>query len=587
MKTDHLQTFPLPPNLVPDRLRQLLVPNDADTDHRVDVLMRAEHDMHGPDREYVHMLMAVIPEDVADGVPVLPESSTGLVEEGRPDMAKRGGMAEWSPSVSTFGYIVAAWGDSLRYGYALSERVWMMLGLVPRGFGNEVQRITYDDLAAPVFDVANGELSSEFYFEASRNVHWTMSNAYLRRYLWLNKAVGARVFHYEWTVDDSADARALMNGEPVIKLADVPPWCEVYLREHNGRILIQAACTVTAVPPALLPEPDANALVWPDIPGPMSAGKINGRAGHVDVYLDDRVLEHYERDSRFDTMPMNTGDGHWSCSPGYGGQWAFAGWVRVGRNLIRVSLRDLHKSVPDAEVVRAHPHALPRDLWSQRTGGEHVVAKVDRLARVLLDLADHISRLSGLTDSPANAENIFALDRREVRANGWGSDPMLKRLSQVAPLDMDEQTFLARCKILHERLQLMPNGVIKRILRLMGVPSNKTKDLGGYTLMQATANAVGALNQNLETVNDTLPSDVEPDGWSQRNANLAALFVLNDLRVADAHGLPGRTLPQLERLGFDIAGVNGGYGLALDFMLDRVIESLGHLEHELRSFVER
>lgn len=587
MKTDHLQTFPLPEHLVPETLRRLLAPGEAGNDHRVDVLVRTEHDMHGPSRESVHMLMAVIPEDKADAVSVLRESSTGLVEDGTPDMAERGAMADWSPAVSTFGYIVAAWGDSLRYGYALSERVWMMLGLVPRGFGNEVQRITYDDLAAPVFDVASGELSSSYYFEASRNVRWTMSNAHLRRYLWLNKAVGTRVFSYEGMVDDCAEVRALMDGEPVVRLDVAPPWCEVYLREHKGRILIQVAGTVTAVPPVLLPEPDATTLVWPDIPGPMSANEINGRAGHVDVYLDDRVLEHYERDTRFDTMPVNTGDNRWSCSPGYGGQWAFTGWVRVGRNLIRVSLRDLHKGVPDAEVVRAHAYALPRDLWSQRTGGEHVVAKVDRLVAVLLDLADHLARLSGLTDPPAAATEIFRLDRREVRANGWGSDATLKRLSQVVPLDMDEQAFLARCKVLHERLQVIPKGVIKRILRLMGISSAKVKDLGSFKLIQAAATVLEDINRNLETVPDSLPSDVEPEGWDQPNAHLAALFVLNDLRIADAHVVPGETLRELERLGFDIAGVNGGYGLAFDFVLDHVIGSLGHVEWELRAFVER
>jgi hypothetical protein len=56
---------------------------------------------------------------------------------------------------------------------------------------------------------------------------------------------------------------------------------------------------------------------------------------------------------------------------------------------------------------------------------------------------------------------------------------------------------------------------------------------------------------------------------------MAPLFLNNDLRIADAHEAVERCLTTLQRLGFDTANVNAGYGRALDFVLDGVINALG------------
>jgi hypothetical protein len=588
MKTDHLQTFPVPVEFIPGRLRQLLNVAPIDAGARIDVLVRFEHDMHGPDKEYIHMQMAVIPEDDADGVGVLRESDHGVVAFGTPDPTDGGAMAAIPPSVSGFGYIVASFGNGQSYGYALADRVWMTLGLVPRGFGNYVQKIAYDDLAEPVFDVAGGELSSTYHFAASRNVHWTMSNSYLRRYLWLHGAVGARVFFYEALVDDAPALRDLMQGARIAELAS-PDWCRVQLREHGrGHLLLQVWATVTAVPPLRLALPDASTLAWPDMPGPMSRDEVSGRRGDVYVYLDDRVLEHYERDSRFDTTPSGAGDGLWGCSPGYGGQWSFTDWTRVGRNLIRVPLHALYKGVPDAETLRVHPYALRRPVWEQRLGGEHIVAKVDRLAAVLLDLADGLSALSQVAGPAVPASAIFALSRAEVGANGWGGDAMLRRLAQVVPEDMDEQAFLARCKVLHERWQRVPDGLLRRIIIHAGVPKAALKEgFGSLKLLQALCNITERLNTNLERVGDALPTTAEPEDWALQNPHLAALFVAHELRVADAHPGRDKTRGELERFGYDIAGLNMGHGVAFEAVLDGAVAALGHVSDQIAALVGR
>ncbi|QWT22081.1 hypothetical protein KPL74_08750 [Bacillus sp. NP157] len=206
---------------------------------------------------------------------------------------------------------------------------------------------------------------------------------------------------------------------------------------------------------------------------------------------------------------------------------------------------------------------------------------------VLLDLADHLSALTGAAGETVDAKDISNLSRARVRADGWGDDRMLRRLARVAPVDLDEQAFLARCKVLHERVQAIPKGVLKRILRAMGVPPEAMRDLGSLKLLQALTNVVRQKNRDLESVADALPTEVIPDGWNEQNDMLAPLFVLNDLRIADAHVTPGDALVHLRRLGFDLAGVNDGHGVAFDLVLDKTVESLGSIEGELRRFTRR
>jgi hypothetical protein len=101
--------------------------------------------------------------------------------------------------------------------------------------------------------------------------------------------------------------------------------------------------------------------------------------------------------------------------------------------------------------------------------------------------------------------------------------------------------------------------------------------------MQALCNVVERLNYDGEQV-DAFGSNPQPDDLIKRNPAFAALFVNNDLRIADAHDVGG-VLGELEALGFDTAAVNEGYGRALDHVFDGVIEGFAYLNCELRKLL--
>jgi len=588
MPFDYLTAFPIPANVLPPRLRALLDPVGLSPSQFVEVASIQELDPHGEQAEHIHLLMAVVPGGDEGPIEVLSEGGDGVVEHSVPAGDALGCSAGFAPSISGYDYIVAAWGDGSFYAFNLAEKVWMTLGLTPRCVGNDQQRLVYDDLSLPEFGVAEGEVSSNYHWNLKRAVSWRMSNEYLRRYLWLRGARGVRVVYYSAQLPNVPEIRGIMGGEShvVRKPTEGVAWYELDIREHKGGLLLQLWASVEAVTPELCPEQTAEGIHWPGDARPMTHARANALLGHDLVYLDDRFIQKYEQSTFYGSTPAHFGE-QWYCSPSYRGQWSFTECRRVGRNLIQVPMRELYKPKPDREILHARSFAVdPADLAHVDLNEEHVVAKVQRLLDVLLRLGDGLSALGETVGLNKLAAELTGFDRVEVAANGWLAYPALSRLAQVAPLNMTQQMFLARCKSLHEVWQRVPNGYLKSLLEHAGCPRVAVNNLGSLKLLQALMNIIDRLNAH-EEASDAFASGSEPERWNDQNEAMAALFLNNDLRIADAHETVEQCLATLQRLGFDTANVNAGYGRALDFVMDGVINALGTVATSIESLLSR
>ena len=585
MITDYLNQFPIPAAQLPVRLRDLLesVPNNPQI--RVEVATRYDFGQYSSNREYVHMIMALTPEPKPSFPRIPTEAGDGVVSFSTPDVRAQGDLAAVNLSVSGLDYIVASWGNGSFYSYNLSEKVWMTLGLSPRCFGGNLQKVIYDDLSLPVFGVAEGEISTEYFYSPRRNVRWVISNEYLRRYLWMRGAYGIRVFFYEALLPDAPELRALMAGEAHVQLGANSGWYELDIREYRGNLLVQVRAAVVAIPPELCPEQSADGLMWPGIANPMNRNRANALTEIMPVYLDDRFLERYEQSSLFGTVPVMV-DGRWLCSPSYLGQWSFTGCRRVGRNMVTVPMRELYKPKPDREILHAHAHVLDSAKVAEfAQDEEHIVSKTHRLVDQLLDLGTHLEALGAAIGELKPADEISGFSRAELDANGWLNYPELCHLAQVAPLDITEQAFLSRCKNIHELWQRIPNGFLRTLIMRAGHTHSDIKKLGSLKLLQALSNIVERLNTHGEYL-DAFGTGAAPDDLTAQNIAFVALFVNYDLRIADAHSA-GAVLRSLEKLGFDVAALNQGYGRALDHAFDCVIEVFSHLNTELAKLLRR
>jgi len=579
--------FPLPLERLPEKLRALLTPVGKDDPHvNVEVAASFEHDRNGAGREMLHMLMLAIPADKVDDLGVPDAAASGVV--GGPVVEEAGIIKEYALQVAGADPIVMAWGTGSFFAYNLSEKVWMSLGLSPRAIGNEKQRLVYDDQLAPEVKIAEGEISNSYHFGPSREVSWKMRNDYLRRYLWLRGAVGARVFFYEGFVADCAEVRALMARNRHYLDEQTGNWYVLDLRTWADRILMQVWASVPIVSGELCPVPDTHALVWPGDEAPMTEKRLAAAARIYPIYLRDAYLERFEKNSIYDTVPMRTPDDDWYCGPSYKGQWMLSA-RRVGRNLIRTDAHELYKNLPAREVVYAHGFAVAPAVAKAADGGEHVVAKCRRLLDALLNLSDNLSALGPRVGvALKDPEELVGFNRAEVGLNGWLNYPRLCRLAQVAPADMTQQAFLARCKTLHEVVDRIPRGYLKALLRRAGVMNRdlNRQNVGSLKLTQGVLNILDSLNASADDVTGFIGAAGSVD-WTQQNPALTPLFVANDLRIGDAHELPGDWLQRLEELGYDSAEANDGYGSALDLIFDTVVEALVNLDGQIRALLQR
>jgi hypothetical protein len=582
---DYVGSFPIPVEFLPQRLRSLLEPVGTDPLLKVEVNSFTETEIPGLNRETLHMLTAVVPDD--GSAPPIIHSDQGLVAYSVPIFGDKGSLRDFIPSVCGYDYIVASWGSSLFYTYNLAEKVWMTLGLTPRCIGNEQQSMVYDDLSLPEFGVATGEVSCQYHCKASRNIRWFMSNEYLRKYLWMRGARGVRQFYYQATLQDVPQLRDLMKGESFVSLGEPGGWFDGDIREANGGLLLQIWATVEAISGDLCPQQTADELTWPGIAGKVTRAIANDiMRDERTVYLDDRFLERYEKNKLYGSTPVDFSGG-WLCSPSYLGQWSFTGCQRVGRNLIEVELRDLYKGVPDREILHAHSCALDAAIVKQRDlTEEHIVSKVDRLLAQLLSLGENLSRLGAVLGIQKSAVDLLGFSRKEVKADGWLNYPQLSKLAQVAPLDMTQQDFLARCKSIHEIWQKLPNGFLKQILQAAGVPRESISNLASLKLLEGLLNILVAFDANWEAP-DALKNKDEPEGWKARSTDIAMLFVTNDLRIADAHDSVSEILKKLQDQGFETATLHQGYGRALDFVLDGVIKAFAAINDPLGRILAR
>jgi len=581
---EYISEIPIPEDLIPAKLKKLLTPVDMKDNKRVEVALYQSTDQYGPSDEHVQMLMAVVPSNQLEEIKVFDEAGDGVLGSAPIDNQK-GGCRNFRPNLSGYEYVVAAQGDHSFFGYILSENIWITLGLTPRCEGGSSQTIRFDDLSAPVFSVAAGEASNEYYFKASRDVCWTISNEYLRKFLWLKDCYGVRVFYYSKRMPDSKDIRQFMNGEKFFLFKSASGWCELDIREHEGDLLIQLWASVIAVTPEKLPEPETNNLKWPDLPEAIS--KEAARAGVEDyIFLDDRFLEKYEQNSLYNSTPAVI-RGLVYCSPGYKGQWMFRDCVRVGRNFIRTPLNKLYEGLPSQELLHAHKYAVPEELVQQtHPDVENIVLKTNRFLECMLDLGSNFSLLATHLDIEKTSIEIVKLDPEKIAKSGWDEIPIFMRLAQVATAEMSEQFLLARCKTIFEVWQRIPDGFLRQLLTKAGCPIIETRNLGSLKLLQAVLNILECLNKNAEEVM-AFNNEEAHDGWNLENRSMAPMFLLNELRMIDAHALGKSTNLILEEYQVDTSTVVEGYGLALDTIFDAVIDCLENFNSELHALLSR
>jgi hypothetical protein len=247
-------------------------------------------------------------------------------------------------------------------------------------------------------------------------------------------------------------------------------------------------------------------------------------------------------------------------------------------------LTDLYKAVPPQEVLHAFGYAISEDVANHfDVEQEHIASKADRLLNELIYLGENLSELSERNIAPEDFSEFI----REIYANkGIEGFTIIQKLSQVVPVEMSEQDFLSRCKTLNEIIVRIKPGPLKELLRSFKCPPKDVKSLGSLKLMQGLANILSNLNHGLENA-EALTDSADHIDWKAKNQSMAPLFINYDLRLDDAHETIGESIVKLEALGFDSRSIDAGYGLAFDFILDNVIQTIESINSNAKDILSR
>ncbi len=564
-----LDGFPIPSAEIPRRLKGLVEAVPAGPGElMVEVAVHYENDPYGSDREHVLMQTAVIPETCGINFHALRRADFNVVSHSVPVADHKGDLLEFAPSIGGHDYIVASWGDNSFFNFYLAEKVWMALGLSARTVGGDHQSIIFDDLGEPIFGVAEGEASSEYEWTSRRPVTWRMRNEYLRRYLWMRAARGVRLFYYSKLLPRTEALVELLGADSQRVISADDGRYELDLRLHDGAILLQLWGVAPVLQSELSHAPSADGLVWPGDSEPMTRVRANALIHAEPVFIKDSFLERYEQNSAFSCDVTNI-HGRWYTSPGYRNQWSFTECVRVGRDAIRVPMRELYKPKPDREILHARAHVMEFAVASAiDTSEPHILVRVDRIVRSLLRLAEGLGTLGCRLRVDIDPASVFAIARQKIQADGWRPYPEIRRLARVAPREMSQGEFLTRCKALNELIQRVPLKPLRRLLIQCGCGAEDLKELRSLNLLQSLFTLLQAISARGDDWTGLTGLANELD-WRKQNPSMAAIFQLNDLRNAEAHENFDKVRRALEALGFDTALLNEGYGLALDLVFDR------------------
>lgn len=576
-----VKKLPIPHDKLPKRLQKLLPPvTETDPRARIEVFKHEEIDNFNKERKREATLQFTCHsseleiETQLDQIERRAVSNHWLTQSSTYCCSEKGGLHEHPLTSYPERHLITSWGNGTSFTYNLSEEFWLTMGLTARCVGNEQQRITYDDPELPLFDVASGEISSTYHYEASRTIAWTIRNDYFRKFLWKKGHTAVRSFFYECYLKKTQFWTDFFNDKPE-HYCDKGKHFEVDIRPHDEGYLLQVWCTLPILSPSLLPKQDIQKLIWPGFSSTLDRNDY--------VYLDDKFLDKYESNSLYSTT-YGMQYGSCDCSPSYNAQWSFENCYRKGRNLISIPGWAIYKAIPDEEVIHAYSFAMSEEEANKFDfEEEHIVSKVDRFTKAFCLLAKQLSNLGQNEFPPAQCIDI---DPEILAAESWRPYIRLQKLAHIMPLSATERDLLSRCKLLHETFNQLKPGVLRKILRKAGVTKKEDASLGSLKLLQAIINIVQQLNHDLEDINSFEHAATNMD-WKKNNERLAPLFINNDLRQIDAHAKSELPHEALEKLGFDRNNLTEGYGRAFDFVLDKYIGSIEFCAIEIEQLLRR
>lgn len=563
---NYIDEFPLPNHLIPENLKELLAPIDNTSSDYINAACAYNTiSQTVPHHEiFCDMTTVTVPLDKIENMPLL-YLKHGVVSTG-PDNDSEG-MCDGNYTIGGFYSLISSWGNGSLFTYNLSDKVWMTLGLTPCCHNDN--SISWDDVYNDETDIACGELTTEYSYGYQRNVFWKIRNDYLRKYLWHLGHAAVRVFYYEQYLPRTKELEEILGESKYFKDENNGKWYDIRLfinQAFPDKIVLEVSASIVIALPELCPEKTLDDIIWPDLQRPITRRQARAM-GFERVYFSDNLLKYFENKKDYKIVPTS---GYVS----YKDVWAFLDCTRIKRNYISMPYRKMFERIDDRTIILLNRFAVSKNEVDNAEDCENIAAKTTRFKDGFLLFGDNLSEiLYILTSKNIPAEDIIRISKKNLDYYGWFSDEKLFRMAKVAALNMSKDDFLSRCKTVNELFNQIPIGPLRDIILSTSISSSQIKNFGSIKLIHGIKNILDYLVSNHLKISDfkDYPNELK---LKEENPSTLGLFILNDLRQIDAHDKSDNPLNEIKKLGFDISICHQGYGKALDFIYDKMIDFL-------------
>ncbi|MDE1161995.1 MAG: hypothetical protein PW792_08620 [Acidobacteriaceae bacterium] len=479
-----------------------------------------------------------------------------------------------SPAGPRYESLLAVWDNSKQTVLQIHPEFLAAYRLVPRNLANGM--VCWDDLSRPVYDVVRVESVSTYTSDGYSTARVTVLKDYLEDFLHQRSCAAVAVFFDErFSTDDTSVAEIIAkHGWHTVQAARQFWFKDIDLDFANQ--ISQVSCTELLLDPHSSPisEPVEESLFWPGRTAPIH-GKGKGAFAPMELaYVRDEVLAEFEQQPGYDTSP----EGGWV---GYGNHWAVSFVDRIGRNHLAIELRKLYEGAPFNVIKHYHAYAVVADVAIAdrgQHGNRNIGVRAKELVYAFMAVNQTLAQIAenlGLVFTPTD---LGQLGLEEINYCGWWTNPELKALGYTALEKMPLSELLSRTKDIFNLLQRWQKAPLLQIAVSLGVKKNDIANFQSLKLIATVCQlAQIAKDSGLNLVADR---QLIAPSWDSKVelGVLTPIFKLNGLRIMEAHSLAGgisnQLIEALALFGIDPQQHMQGWGLALDMIFDRTIDSL-------------
>lgn len=475
--------------------------------------------------------------------------------------------------------LVNSWEDHNKITFVPMSNLLMTYGL---SVNITKEKIFWDDLSNPVFQVIENIPTSDYHYENIKGSLHTRAFVKIRRdyledYASLkNSSVVAFYYEERFLINGNEQINEILKGSEAreIKISSNRISLSVSSQDkYRYYISVWGRQLVLTPTHSPISDPVKEALVWCDIEEPVHTDNYPS-LGFKSIFVKADYLKEFENKEEYSVYPE-------SGSVNYDNRWSISHTKRVSRNIVEMELKKLYEGNPEYIITKIHKYSVDEETFKRDLATYGVKNIGSRAKSYIYSFFKLIKSIVDLCDKLCldfDFEDLCGLKLDEIEYNGWYTFSDLKILSNTVDIACCENEFQNRAKLLFKLVEKISEKNLRKILLQIGFDTKeKLKSLGSLTLLSRLLQLVEIAYDKGLNLKEDISNIKEYFKDDYNNGSLGYFFALNDIRIIESHNTGKKLIDKynnaLEYFGIDKDENRLGWGPSVDALYDRMEKS--------------